>query len=717
MRIIAAFTLSALLLGAPAIWSAEIHEAVETGDLAVVQQLLGGSPDLLEARDDDGQTPLLRAAGGGQVAMLQYLLDQGANLHAITENGSTALNLAAYGGHTDAAEFLIGKGIDVNVTTPRGFTPLLHAVYAGQPATAEFLIAKGADMTAADMRYGGSAVHWACNRGDTEMLAMLARHGADFNRPCAADSSTPIFWASFAGKAEAIDFLCDNGVGTDATMPDGWTPLHNAAREGHQEAAHRLIQRGFAVDAASRWGSTPLLAAVERGHIELAAMLLANGADVNHTYSGGASALHVVWQNGGAETIAFLLANGADVNATDDYGTTPLQNAMWSGDTLIAAMLIRHGAEINNANAEGVTPLCRAVMRGHNDMIGLLLDAGARLDQRDRHYDRTELHWATIKGNTPAVEMLLDHGADVNAVDRPGRTPLYYAGRYGHRDVAEFLAERGGAASDLVENYGRSQLLDHDMDPGEAVVWYLGNCGFAIRTNKTVLIFDYWNHDRSPAAPGLTNGNINPAEIADKDVYVFCTHDHADHFDTTIFAWDDALNNATYIYGFDPALSQTVGEAGYNGPPYVSIGPREHRTVGDLDITTIEANDAGVGFLVTVDGLTLYHAGDHAGWREGQRDGYTQEIDYLAERTDNLDLAFLNVTGCHTGDTTALFEAVMYTMDKLHPKCWFPTHGSDREYAYETFTAKVAGAGCTSTPACAENRGDWFVYRGGVVAQ
>lgn len=129
-----------------------------------------------------------------------------------------------------------------------------------------------------------------------------------------------------------------------------------------------------------------------------------------------------------------------------------------------------------------------------------------------------------------------------------------------------------------------------------------------------------------------------------------------------------------------------------------------------MEITTIEANDAGLGFLVKVDGLEIYHAGDHAGWLGGRRDGFTQEIDFLAEYATDLDFAFVNVTGCHVQDTIALAESTRYTLEKLGPKLWFPTHGLDREYVYKIFAKKAKDWNVSSKPFCVENRGDMIHY-------
>jgi L-ascorbate metabolism protein UlaG (beta-lactamase superfamily) len=394
-------------------------------------------------------------------------------------------------------------------------------------------------------------------------------------------------------------------------------------------------------------------------------------------------------------------------------GGTPLCNAARRGNTDVAKTLIEHGADVNAHSSSGMTPLQDAIVNGHNDITELLLNNGARCDSREQYYDHTAMHQAAIKGNKVATELLLDTGVDVNAKDRYGHTPLYYAGRYGQRDVAELLAASGGTVSDPVQNYGKSACLQKSLEDGEAYMWYLGHCGWAVKTRNHLLIFDYMNNGVDPAELALANGHVNPAELSDQSVFVFVTHEHPDHFDSTIFAWDKAVNNITYVYGCKPEELQEYRESGYNGPEYEYIGPRESRTIENMEILTIESNDAGVGFLVSVDGLKIYHAGDHAGWREGEREGFTREIDYLAEQVSNVDMAFVNVTGCHVQDTIALAAATSYTVDELSPKVMIPTHASKREYVYAQFADKMARKGCSAEMCCPQHRGDCYIYRMG----
>jgi L-ascorbate metabolism protein UlaG (beta-lactamase superfamily) len=127
-----------------------------------------------------------------------------------------------------------------------------------------------------------------------------------------------------------------------------------------------------------------------------------------------------------------------------------------------------------------------------------------------------------------------------------------------------------------------------------------------------------------------------------------------------------------------------------------------------MAIATIASNDAGVGFYIETDGLKIYHAGDHAGWAEGEREGYEAEIDFLAEHASDIDMAFVNVTGCHAHDTLALQEGTYYTLEKLNPAHWFPTHGNNNEQVYVRFAEKVASRGFSSQAHCAGSRGDSF---------
>ena len=70
-----------------------------------------------------------------------------------------------------------------------------------------------------------------------------------------------------------------------------------------------------------------------------------------------------------------------------------------------------------------------------------------------------------------------------------------------------------------------------DLGEGDARIWYLGHCGWAVKTRSRVLIFDYWEREAVRGDPSLANGKVDPAELRDLDVYVFVSHSHGDHYE------------------------------------------------------------------------------------------------------------------------------------------------------------------------------------------
>ena len=137
----AAVTLWALLTLA---WSGpafcgEIHDAVRDGDLAKVQALLKGNPDLVSSIDQWGETPLHWAADRGHKDVAELLLASKAEVNAKDSYSETPLHWAADFGHKDVAELLLANKAEVNAQDKLGFTPLHYAVLRGHNDVAELL--------------------------------------------------------------------------------------------------------------------------------------------------------------------------------------------------------------------------------------------------------------------------------------------------------------------------------------------------------------------------------------------------------------------------------------------------------------------------------------------------------------------------------------------------------------------------------------------------
>jgi L-ascorbate metabolism protein UlaG (beta-lactamase superfamily) len=180
-----------------------------------------------------------------------------------------------------------------------------------------------------------------------------------------------------------------------------------------------------------------------------------------------------------------------------------------------------------------------------------------------------------------------------------------------------------------------SRAFSEDPGAGGAVVWYLGHCGYAIRTPNHLLVFDYQEQrdGRQPKArperPSLASGWIDPVKIKRLKIRVFVSHSHGDHFDPVIFSWRQTIPDISYFFGWKAADDPSCA---------YFVGPRAELESGGLEIATINSHHSGVpevGWLVNVDGLVIYHNGDC------QPDDPCSEHDFLRTKTDAIDLAFV----------------------------------------------------------------------------
>jgi len=130
----------------------------------------------------------------------------------------------------------------------------------------------------------------------------------------------------------------------------------------------------------------------------------------------------------------------------------------------------------------------------------------------------------------------------------------------------------------------------------------------------------------------------------------------------------------------------------------------------DMKISTIASTDAGVGFLVKVDGISIFHAGDHACKQKDLKGTYAAEIDYLAAKNKDIDLTFIPITGCGFRDPEAVKSGIFYTLERLKPDVVFPMHVLGFEYQYQEFARNAEKEAVNIEFACAENKGDYFFY-------
>jgi Raf kinase inhibitor-like YbhB/YbcL family protein len=238
-----------------------LDDVVVTGTVREARELLSKGADV-NAKDDDGVTPLMRAASAGRGDMV-------------------ALMMASLCGSVDAIKPLIAAKSEVNSRDNQGRTALMAASSSGEAAAVQALLESGADVSLEDAD-GGRAMTYAAAEGHAAAVALLQKRGAK-----AGD--TELILAAGRCNTEIVRAFLSAGMGID-TPDSGTTPLIAAAGGNCSDVADLLIERGANVNAKNGDGWTALIKASSAGHVEMVGKLMAHGADMSITDANGRTA-------------------------------------------------------------------------------------------------------------------------------------------------------------------------------------------------------------------------------------------------------------------------------------------------------------------------------------------------------------------------------------------------------------------------------------------
>jgi ankyrin repeat protein len=373
----------ALLATAATAAEPSLLEAAEAGDHDAAVAALAAGGDV-NARGPDGTTALIWAAYNGDANLVERLLAEGADADAKNEFGSFALSEAAIGGYTEVVAALLKGGAQADATNPEGETALMAVARTGDVEAATLLLDAGANVNAVELWGQQSPLMWAAAQKHAAMIKLLISRGADVDAHGAV--------RNWERKVIREPRPKDMNQG-------GFTPLLYAAREGCIDCAKELVAGGADLDLHDPHRVTPLIMALLNLHFDFAAYLIEAGADVNKWDLYGRSPLYMA-----ADTSTLpLMGNGAMV-------VLPSMDKLTALD--VARLLLEKGANVN-AQLKRRPPYRNVPQDRGGDSI---LSFGA-----------TPLLRAARAGDTPMVQLLLEHGALVDLPSNQGVTPLMAA--------------------------------------------------------------------------------------------------------------------------------------------------------------------------------------------------------------------------------------------------------------------------------------------------
>jgi len=305
---------------------------------------------------------------------------------------------------------------------------ILTAIEEGDMERVKQLIKENPDMVNLECNQSGSRpLHIAVYKNHKEIALLLIEKGADVNSKD-VQGTFPLYAAVCMENKEMVSLLIDNGADVNIE-PDGTRrPLDLAASTGNKEIVTLLIEKGAEINAESQSGSTALTCAISEGHDEIVNLLIEYGADVKT----GAPLLIAAnpflnATKNPEKIVALLIEKGADVNVKNDYGNTPLICAAYAEGDI-------------NIQSRGFS----------SEILKLLLKNGAYVNASDK-FGNTVLHKAVLYHNKEQTILLIDHGANINAVNLEGKTPLDMAKKMAadgyYRDLYEEMR-------DLLLKYG-----------------------------------------------------------------------------------------------------------------------------------------------------------------------------------------------------------------------------------------------------------------------
>ncbi|MCX5636959.1 MAG: ankyrin repeat domain-containing protein, partial [Planctomycetota bacterium] len=578
-----------------------VIEAACFSQIKRLEQIIREGADIEHVHDDfqcQG-TALIISAKRNNYNVVQKLLELGAKVNAKDTLGNTALHYAAQYGNDDILRSLLESGADINIRNQKGQKAYDLAVQNNKYRSVQIFKNKFPDIEVAkelpakekhipDKADDSSKIsspaavkqavskeeikeqmirqlleqiqnpfHKAVVQGDLKTVqSMLEKGDVDVNK---LDNlfSAPLMYAAYLGNSEILQLLINHGAKVNQTNQQGLTSLHLAAFSGQVDIAKQLLQAGADPSIEAMGGINALEAAMMYEQKEIAQLIQEKYPDLRADIKALPAEIMATEPN---DIEADIRRMGDRMKVEEqqwkikEYTSNtnkPLHMAVIQGNPDIVKKLLENKTlDVNETDRAGMLPLTYTTLLQNKEMAKLLIDHGANVNEIDKnihaggggHTVGAEagcgvLHYIAMDGDLDMLTFFLENGADVNMVERErGYSPLSIAFRFENEEMIRALA-KAGADLKKPDKYGLTLFHQSARFGNMKILKFLLDLGVDIEFKDK----------------GGNTALINACAGGQKDTLLFLLNQGAN-----LNVLDNAGNNALHGAIMDPDSNETI---------------------------------------------------------------------------------------------------------------------------------------------------------------